>query len=683
MKKALLVNRGKTQGHIIQRRQPSFVGAQQCCAPTLVMLQRWGLVLVFLVAMLLSLVSGNNIALAQESKTFEWQRLDVDLSVLQNGDIRVVEKNVIRFTSGRFTFGYRDIKQDRLTGITDIKVTEGAESSAPIRFEKATSDSGDFRIKYYFATPAQNEVRTITLAYTVSGALRYYEGGDQLYWAAIYANRNGFPVKRSLITVNLPNGLSATKAETSLPSTIVAEAGDQTLTIESKDAIPSGQEMEVRVQFLHGVIQGQPAAWQKAFDEQRTYDETVRPRNDLLALLASLLTFIGGPALAVVTWVTRGRDPHVGVVAEYLTEPPNISPGIAGTLIDEKADMQDIIATFIDLARRGVITMQEEKESERSASLDYLISPGPNFATSKLKPHEQTLLAAINLGDQPKAMSSFKNKLFSQIPKIKTALYAQMVGDGFYTRDPDSTRNRWSGIGFTMLIGAFAVGCGSIFTLGNLTNYAICIPIGLVLTAIIFLVMAKNMPQRTREGADMKMRIEAFKRYLQNIEKYVNLKEATDQFDKYLPFAIAFGIDRSWVQKFSRVETPAPPWYIPYGYGYGNGYGYGRHTGSVGGNRGIGDVLGGQQKGDVSGAARTGSSKIEGLNTGLAIGLASINTNMTGMFQSVSNTFTSQPAPVVSSSGGSWSSSGSSGGGWSGGGGGGGGSSGGGGGGFG
>ncbi|NJM41610.1 MAG: hypothetical protein HC853_13040 [Anaerolineae bacterium] len=87
--------------------------------------------------------------------------------------------------------------------------------------------------------------------------------------------------------------------------------------------------------------------------------------------------------------------------------------------------------------------------------------------------------------------------------------------------------------------------------------------------------------------------------------------------------------------------------------------------------------------------AQADPAAVEGLNQGLAIGLASINSNLTGMFQSVSNTFTSQPAPVASSgtwssgSGGSWSSSSSSsGGGWSGGGSSSGGSSGGGGGGF-
>jgi uncharacterized membrane protein YgcG len=633
---------------------------------------------------------------AQEAKTFEWQRLDVDLTVLSNGNLRVVEKNVIRFTSGRFTFGFRDINQSRLTDIREVKVTEGSESSEPIRHETAFADNGDFRIKYYFARPAQNEVRTVTLAYTVSGALRYYEGGDQLYWAAIYASRNGFPVKRSTITVNLP-GVSAQHAETNLSTTITAEPGEQTLTIVANEPIPSGEELEVRVQFPHGVVQGSPAPWQAAFDRQREYDETVRPRNDLLALLASLVAAIGGPALALVTWVTRGRDPNVGLVAEYLTEPPNVSPGVAGALVDEKADTQDVIATFVDLARRGIITMKETRDERRLMSIggapDFEIAPGPNYENKTLAPHEQKLWNALNLNGEAKLMSQLKNKFYRSIPGIQQGLYDQLVSEGFYNATPPNTRNKWNSLGWMALIGSVAVGFGAVTLLSGLTNNAICLPIGLAVTAVIFLIMAPHMPRATRAGAEMKMRAQAFKRYLANIEKYTSLKEATDQFDKYLPYAIAFGIDRTWVQKFSRVETPAPPWYIPYGYDYG--YGYGRRpviVNSSGGNRGIGDVLdGAPNKGDVSDAARAGRpGGIEGINQGLAIGLASINSNLTGMFQSVSNTFTSQPAPVASSggtwssgSGGSWSSSSSSsGGGWSGGGSSSGGSSGGGGGGF-
>ena len=117
-----------------------------------------GLFLIGLLAQpAVTLATGLSGGTYQDDKSLEWQRLDADITVQQNGDLRIAERNVVRFTSGTFSFGYRDIQQNRITGIKDISVTEGSETGEPMRFETSTTNGGDFRIKYYFNTPARNE----------------------------------------------------------------------------------------------------------------------------------------------------------------------------------------------------------------------------------------------------------------------------------------------------------------------------------------------------------------------------------------------------------------------------------------------------------------------------------------------------------------------------------------------
>ena len=67
-------------------------------------------------------------------------------------------------------------------------------------------------------------------------------------------------------------------------------------------------------------------------------------------------------------------------------------------------------------------------------------------------------------------------------------------------------------------------------------------------------------------GAEEQARWLAFKRYLQNLEKYTKVEEATDIFSQYLPYAVAFGLEQSFIRKFEKVEAPPPTWWIPYGY---------------------------------------------------------------------------------------------------------------------
>ncbi len=93
---------------------------------------------------------------AAATKSLQWTRLDSEITVLPNGDLQVVETNAINFTSGTFTYGYRDIDTSRLTGVSNIQVTEQGQ---PLRVVTSEPDDNVFRITYYFSA-ANNEERT-------------------------------------------------------------------------------------------------------------------------------------------------------------------------------------------------------------------------------------------------------------------------------------------------------------------------------------------------------------------------------------------------------------------------------------------------------------------------------------------------------------------------------------------
>lgn len=615
-----------------------------------------------------------------QSKSLVWTRLDSEIVVQPNGDLKITETNVVDFTSGTFTFGYRDIQLDRLTDVRDISVTENGQ---PLETEIVFVEGNKLRIKYYFLVPARDEQRTFVLDFTVAGATRYYDDGDQVYWAAVYAERNGFPVQAARAVVRLPEGATATNAEVYGVRADVRGLGESVVMAEALEPIPSGQQMEVRVQFPHGIISGSPAPWQQAFDERRRFEETEKPRFDFFTLLISLLIFIGGPALAAVLYVTRGRDPNVGLVAEYLTEPPDVPPGLAGTLVDETADLRDVVATVMDLARRGVLTMKEQPMQVLGGALtvnDWGFEPGEHFGSATLRPFEQAIVQAMSLDTGPRTLSSLRNKFYVNLPRLQQALYDELVSQGYYNRAPNTTRSAYQSLAIALFVLAGLSFCGATVLLGDLTSYAMCIPFALGATAVAFALIARQMPARTRKGAEMRMRAEAFKRYLQNIEKYTDIKEAKDLFEKYLPYAIAFGLEHSWTKKFAAVNAPMPPWYVPvWPRPYYDPYSRRRGPVVAAGSGGSDQVLGRlESRGDIGGAARADSG-LEGMEKALSSGIGSIEGGLASMFDSMATTFGSRP--VSSPSSGRWSS-GRSGGSWSGGGFGGRGSSGGGGGGF-
>ncbi|RLC74282.1 MAG: hypothetical protein DRI61_16935, partial [Chloroflexi bacterium] len=152
-------------------------------------------------ALLLGLLSITSITYAW-GKSLYWKRLDVDITVLPNSDIRIVETWDVVFEGGPFRYGYRFIPMDKLVSITDVAV-EGPEgpyafdeedSEAPHTFSTEI-DEGDFIIWWYFP-PIYDEEVVFRLAYTVKGGLRFYEDGDQLWWKAVFPYRD-YPVLAS------------------------------------------------------------------------------------------------------------------------------------------------------------------------------------------------------------------------------------------------------------------------------------------------------------------------------------------------------------------------------------------------------------------------------------------------------------------------------------------------------
>jgi len=529
---------------------------------------------------LVFVLSFDGIAQAQD-KTLYWQRYDVDIAVLTSGDLRITETQELVFTSGTFRYGQREIDLFRLSGIKDVTVGELggqqyklAETDAQYTY-RTFQEGGKLKIRYNFP-PSSDTRRTILIGYTVSGALRYYpdKGVDQLFWKAIPSG-NPFPTRTSTITLHAPQGATFTNYGLyGDPGVATFQPGQRDAVIKVKNQVNAGQEIEVVAEWPSGVVAGAPAAWQQQLDQeaaQRAADEEFKAHwgpvyNLGFGALGGLL-FIGGPVLLYLWWHRKGRDAPVGLIADYLPEPPSDLPaGMAGTLMDESADLQDILASILDLARRGVLEIQEVQTPGFLG-----IGHETDFTYRKkrvpagLREYEQTLLDKLFDHTNEVSLSDLKNKFYTAIPTLRKQLYQAVVDEGYFKESPEATRTRYSCLGIAGLAATFIVGFVLIGAFVQLSDAVFCVPIGLGVTALVLIILARYMPRRTEKGADAVARWRAFKRYLQNLEKYTKIEDAAGIFDKYLPYAVAFGLEQSWIRRFEKVDAPAPTWWIPWG----------------------------------------------------------------------------------------------------------------------
>lgn len=579
-------------------------------------------VLAVLVAVLVAVVAVGHGAEPVGAKSARYSAFDVDMTVLDDGTFRVVETQTVRFEGGPFQNGHREVYTARTDGIANIRVSELIDGKpapftetdlsgmveGPNRFS-VMRVSGSAQIRWTFA-PATDETRTFIVQYDMLQALRSYPDeatpNQQVWWTPVGgALTDETPVDGTTVRVTLPAAVDLSTVEDQNPSNnavLLGENADEPVLDHTTDGqrytwehgpFDGGDELTLRMQFPILLPDYGPPGWQAADDAQRAREQTSESRNafiHLMMLAVGLLAVGGGGTGLYGAWYLRGRDPHVGLVADFLPQPPDdLSPGAAGALVDEVAHECDVIATLLDLVRRGVVTMRDaglEGPVPKATGRDYVFElrdPKGPFA-----PHERRMLDAMygrhaEIGATTR-LSRFGPSVRAKYEAYKQDLYKELVDHGYFTRSPESTRDNWARTGLVVIVLGVLGG-----VIGWLAFDAWALIPAIAVIAVGFAVrrLSRAMPRKTEQGAQAAAKWRAFKRYLTDIRRYEKLQESRRIFEEYLPYAIAFGLEQRWVTAFARASAEqAPAWrggdvFIPdFGGSWGNGRHH-RHGGTV------------------------------------------------------------------------------------------------------
>jgi uncharacterized membrane protein len=134
---------------------------------------------------------------------------------------------------------------------------------------------------------------------------------------------------------------------------------------------------------------------------------------------------------------------------------------------------------------------------------------------------------------------SVKGTDFSKtVTAVNKKLYEQVVSDGFFAQNPEQQRIKY------YILGTLAFMTGNIFL------------------AIIAFVFGRSMPKKTLLGAQQAAIGLALKNFLRSQDNYLSF-QAKNQlfFEKLLPFAVAFGVEKIWADRFRDINMKQPDWY--------------------------------------------------------------------------------------------------------------------------
>ncbi len=546
------------------------------------------LIAAVLIAIVLSILpAGTGIVSAEQTVT--WQQFDVTLDLQSDGSYHVTERQVIRFEGGTFSGGFATLPLDRIDGIDNILLSEEIDGEDEPYQRLSWSRYDDDADTYtYRETGSEIEIawgfpstrggtRTFILEYDVTGALRVYgtgaEARQQIWWTAISGDvTSAGAVEEATVTINLPEPIDPSTALLGDDAEEIAadHTDDGQSWVWARSNLGEGDEFLVRLEFP-ALVDAEVPSWQQADDTRRLEEEKSADRKafyDLVFMGIGFLFTIAGIAGVYGLWYAKGRDPHVGLVAEFLPAPPDdLPPGAVGALLDEVANERDIVATIVDFGRRGVIKIDDGSGNGTTAygGRDFTFTLlDPTIATTEFEQSLLRSLFGLSLeSGQSAQLSRAKSGFAASAETIKTNLYAELVKRGYFTNSPEQTRSRWRSGALTALIIFAILACVSVGFIRDV-SWFIYFPVAVVAISIFVIVLlSRVLPRKTVAGAEAAAKWRSFEKYLSDIEKYDKLSESQQIFDKYLPYAVAFGLEEGWVRKFSTAGATPPTWYGP------------------------------------------------------------------------------------------------------------------------
>ena len=450
---------------------------------------------------------------------------------------------------------------------------------------------------------------TYVFRYRTTRQLGFFDDHDELYWNAT-GNGWDFPIDAASATVALPGTIA--------PSDLHLDAytGEQGAkgrdfethadapshaTFRATRALAPREGLTIVVGFPKGIV---------------TPPTTTQRVSWFLHDNGGVL--VGGGGLALMwlyylwQWFRVGRDPKPGVIIPQYEAPEGCSPGMLRHVERMRYDNRCFAADVVDLAVRGRLEI-------RNKDGDYSLFRNSSGARDALPSVETALLNAV-LGSRTELelKQSQHVTIAAAIKQHREALEKNDVGRYFHTNSKLVIPAVILGIA-ALLAGVFAHGAapmlaGASFMLVWLTLWSFGVAAlvvsairawtappgimtyisalfvtlfslpfiageivglgmfatiaGIGITAIAVALVATNLAffkwlkAPTPEGRKLLDRIAGLRLYLGVAERDELARQTAppmtvDEFQKFLPFALALGVEKTWADRFAAAVGPA------------------------------------------------------------------------------------------------------------------------------
>ena len=556
---------------------------------------------------ILPVAAGAGSAAAAEQIT----RFAADIAVQPSGDLMVTETIAVRAEGDRIRRGiFRDIPltgpEGRRLGFSLVSADRDGH---PVPTEMTWNDAG---VRVRLGDPARELPRgnhVFTLTYRASGTLTPGEVHDLLRWEVTGTGWE-FPIAEAAARVSLPAATppAGWKAVTGAPgsgeSTVDGDIGsDGTLSVRSRLALPPGHGLTVAVDIPRGLADTAGAI---TGDEPALADDTdvdLEPIASMaglpvvLAALGVVLIYFGA------AWWWLGRDPAAGQIIPRPTPPANMSPAAVRFVRQMGYDTRCLAAALVNMAVNGFLTIDHRPDGgwrlHRTGTPDSGLFPEERAVANKLffamaferglddadgrwlRQANDALKEALEAGNNDRlfvtnrlhlgigtalsvvagiamlaAISDLGSAVILGAILAGVAAVAWFLGRHVVRHARQVARGR--GVGRALWFLAFAMVpallVGLVMMVGMLAVVSVAVLAGLLVLTATTMFFAWALKAPTRDGRRVQDEIEGLAAFITQSGGAAGaataMADATQPPDRYLPYALALDLERSWALGF-------------------------------------------------------------------------------------------------------------------------------------
>jgi uncharacterized membrane protein YgcG len=399
-----------------------------------------------------------------------------------------------------------------------------------------------------------------TINYQVENVISFYDDFDEFYW-----DINGDQWLQPFEQVSLDLQAGTTGLSDPAPQCFTGGFGS-TASDCSISTTSTGIEVVTTQQLNPQETLTVVQAYEKGYFTSPSFFERYREYFHGIPFIVAGLWLI---VVAARRWSRDGKDIYKrGVVAPYFSRPKNVSLLQAGYVAHNKVTTQLLSAAIIDFAIRGVLKITEDTTGKKAKHKLELVS-----VDKDLTELEELLLTKLfgsfELG-KVVSLEDEKNKLSSLVTTLTKKLDDATKAKGYYDIAP---RKAFSHMTKPFVFALLLAVVGGVFAS---TTSGVSLIAGLVALFIV-IVYGALMTRRSQDGEILSEHMEGLKLYLSKAEKdRIEIQDAVaaplaknashpvrsvEFYEKLLPFAVLFGVEKSWTEAFGDLFTEPPEWF--------------------------------------------------------------------------------------------------------------------------